>query len=265
MDKSTLKNNLCTFVAQYQAKYSTFTKWRSPLLAVASACDPLFITLKRVVSSSHALPKDLLPTARSVVAFFIPFEKTVAKSNGPGHLASEEWARAYIETNALIAEVGLAMKHDIETAGFAVEVTPPTLNLDSKMLLSNWSHRHVSYIAGLGKFGLNNMLITESGCCGRIGSFVTSLNLPADIRSEEEACLYRYNGSCQRCVKRCVGNAFRSTQFDRHKCYKVCLENEKKYEDIGSADVCGKCLVTVPCSLADPVKRRKEQLLHTPD
>jgi len=30
---------------------------------------PLFITLKRVVSTSHALPKDLLPTARTVVVF----------------------------------------------------------------------------------------------------------------------------------------------------------------------------------------------------
>jgi epoxyqueuosine reductase QueG len=107
MNKSILKKNLCSFVAQYQARHSTFTRWRSPLMAVASADDPLFITLKKVVSSSHALPKDLLSKARSVVAFFIPFEKAVAKSNGPGLLASEEWARAYIETNATRNVLGI--------------------------------------------------------------------------------------------------------------------------------------------------------------
>jgi hypothetical protein len=45
----------------------------------------------------------------------------------------------------------------------------------------------------------------------------------------------------------------------------VCLGNQKNYEDIVSADVCGKCLVTVPCFLVNPVKRSKMQSIHTPD
>lgn len=255
MDKSILQDNLNSFVAKYQESHSTITKWRQPLLAVASADDPLFATLKSVVSPSHILPVDLLSTARTVVTFFIPFEKTIAQSNVQGHLASEEWARAYIETNALLTAVGLALKKTIESAGFSVEVTPPTRNFDPKILLSDWSHRHVAYIAGLGKFGLNNMLITESGCCGRIGSFVTSIDLPADRRPRDETCLYRHNGSCERCVKRCVGEALYTDQFDRHKCYEVYLENAKKYEKIDLSGVCGKCLVSTPCSFINPVRK----------
>lgn len=37
--------------------------------------------------------------------------------------------------------------------------------------MSEWSHRHAAYIAGLGIFGINNMLITNKGCVGRIPSF----------------------------------------------------------------------------------------------
>lgn len=259
MDKSTLQDSLNSFVARHQKSHSTITKWRQPLMAMASADDPLFVTLKSVVAPSHMLPADLLPTARTVVTYFIPFEKSIARSNVQGHLASEEWARAYIETNALLTALGLAMKQAIETAGFAVEVTPPTHKFAPKILLSDWSHRHVAYIAGLGKFGLNNMLITESGCCGRIGSLVTSLDLPADSRAKDEACLYRHNGSCERCIKRCVGDALYTDQFDRHKCYKVCLENEKAHEKIGLADACGKCLVGTPCSFINPVRKLQEK------
>jgi hypothetical protein len=39
--------------------------------------------------------------------FFIPFEKAVVKNNGPGPLASEEWARAYIDTNAARCVLGI--------------------------------------------------------------------------------------------------------------------------------------------------------------
>lgn len=259
MDKARLQKILNSFVAQYQESHSTITKWRQPLMAVASAADPLFVKLKSVVSPSHFLPVDLLCTARTVVTYFIPFEKSIAQSNVHGHLASEEWARAYIETNALLTALGLAMKKAIELAGFSAEFTPPTHKFDPKILFSDWSHRHVAYIAGLGKFGLNNMLITESGCCGRIGSFVTSLDLPANSKAKDEACLYRHNGSCERCVKRCVGNALYTDQFDHYKCYKVYLENKKKYEKMGLAGVCGKCLVSTPCSFINPVRKIQEK------
>jgi epoxyqueuosine reductase QueG len=105
--------------------------------------------------------------------------------------------------------------------------------------------------------GLNNMLITESGCCGRIGSFVASLKLPADLRPREEAFLYRYNGSCARCASRCVGGALFAERFDRNTCYEVCLKNGEGHRSIGKAEVCEKCLVSVPCAFENPVQKLK--------
>ena len=59
-----------------------------------------------------------------------------------------------------------------------------------KNLISDWSHRHVAVIAGLGKFGLNNMLITDNGCCGRVGSFITDLKIePTKRKMEKIVCI----------------------------------------------------------------------------
>ncbi|WP_338094171.1 hypothetical protein [Methanorbis furvi] len=38
-----------------------------------------------------------------------------------------------------------------------------------------WSHRHFAVLAGLGTFGVNNMLITRMGCYGRVSSFAASI------------------------------------------------------------------------------------------
>ena len=52
-----------------------------------------------------------------------------------------------------------------------------THNFDEAKLVSYWSQKHVAYMAGLGKFGLHHMIITEKGCCGRLGSIVTNAKI----------------------------------------------------------------------------------------
>jgi epoxyqueuosine reductase QueG len=254
MKKDAIRTEIQQFVSRYQSLQKTETSWQTPLVGFASATDPIFEEFKKVVRPSHFLPCDLLPEAQTVVAFFLPFEKPVATSNIAKKLASREWAMAYVETNALIRKVGQHMGEFIEKSGHAAYITPPTHNFDPKILLSDWSHRHVAFAAGLGRFGLNNMLITEKGCCGRIGSFITTLTIDPDSRSDREACLFKHNGSCEKCVPRCVNDALFTGEFNRYKCYEMLLENEEKYKSLGTADVCGKCLVALPCSTMDPVK-----------
>ena len=258
MNKSDITESLRQFVRLRQIEHPTETKWGQPLVGFASTSDPLFDEFKRAVSPTCAMPSDLLRSARTAVVFYLPFHESIAQSNVPGKLASEQWARAYIETNTLIVDICTHMKGLIEADGAAaVAVTPATHNFDPEKLISDWSHRHVAVAAGLGRMGLNNMLITDSGCCGRLGSFVTSLGLPGDAANNQEACLYLHNRSCGRCVKRCVGDALFVERFDRRKCYDMCLANEEAHKQIGAADVCGKCVTDVPCAFANPVKKLK--------
>lgn len=258
------------FVAKYQDKTDISTGWGLPLVRFAAADDPLFEELKIAVVSSHAVPRDLLPNAQTVISFFLPFSKSVGASNIKEQLSSPEWAVSYIETNELIKQLSLHITRFFEDSGEKVVTIPPTHNWIEDKLVSNWSHRHIAFIAGLGRFGLNNMLITDKGCSGRIGSLITSAVIEADSRPETEACLHKFDSTCKKCVRKCVNDALFEDSFDRFKCYAQLLTNVEAYKDLGYADVCGKCLAAVPCSHANPVKlkqkaQKRETVISTQD
>lgn len=244
------------FVEKYQQRKDITTRWGKPIVGIAAAADPLFGRLRSVASPTHAVPEDFLPQAKSVVAFFLPFPKGLTNTNIQERNSSREWGVAYIETNELIRQLSLFLQDFFAARGDRSVMIPATHNWDEEKLISDWSHRHIAFIAGVGNFGLNNMLITDQGCCGRIGSFLTSAVMEPDTRREQPACLYKYDGSCKKCAERCVNKALFSDSFDRFKCYDMCLENVNKLETIGYADVCGKCLVAVPCSHMNPVAKR---------
>jgi epoxyqueuosine reductase QueG len=259
MNKEDIHREIDQFVTKNQSLLRYKGSWRMPLVGFCAVNDPLFNELRKVVSPTHSLPKDLLPSAKTVIAFFIPFGKSIIKSNIGGRLASQKWAQLYIQTNDLINDLGDYLKSLLEIEGYETVVPPATHNFDKIQLISDWSHRHVAYIAGLGTFGMNNMLITKSGCCGRVGSLVTSLAIPPDERQLEENCLHRCNSSCLVCVGKCVGNALFPDHFDRNSCYEVCKKNEEHFKGIGKADVCGKCLVGLPCSWVNPVDAMRKK------
>jgi len=120
VSRQSIQDEIRGFVSRYRSEHGTETGWRPPLVGFATVKDPLFAALKRVVSPSHALPDDLLPGARTVIAYFVPFENAVGESNIDGQMASPQWVRAYMETNTLLEEVGACAKELIETAGESV-------------------------------------------------------------------------------------------------------------------------------------------------
>jgi epoxyqueuosine reductase QueG len=157
-----------------------------------------------------------------------------------------------VETNALLTAINAHLATFLRAAGHRATVVPPTHNFDEQRLMSDWSHKHVAYIAGLGTFGIHHMLITADGCCGRLNSLVTDLVIPPTPRPEVEACLYKADGSCRACLPRCPVDALTGPRFDRHACYDVCLQNAARHTAVGLADVCGKCACVVPCSFVNP-------------
>jgi epoxyqueuosine reductase QueG len=240
-------------VARRHEERRTVTRWTTPLAGFASADDPLFALSKQAVSPTHALPGDLLPGAKTVIVWFVPFERSAATGNIPGAEASREWAAAYVETNALLADIGARLVELLQAGGHRAASPAPTHQFDRTRLVSDWSHRHAAAAAGLGAFGHHNMLITAGGCCGRLGSLATTLALEPDARNPGEACLHKAGMPCLRCVRRCVNDALHGDGFDRFRCYAQCRANGERFRDLGKPAVCGKCLVGVPCSFTDPV------------
>ncbi|MEM5788087.1 MAG: epoxyqueuosine reductase [Syntrophobacteraceae bacterium] len=228
--------------------------WREPLVACASACDPLFETLKEVVDPSHATPRDILPEARSVIVFFLPFRPEFGRENdSAGFHASRNWAVLYYRTNDLIRGINEHLQNYFTQAGYKSRITPATHNFDEKKLVSLWSHKHLGYIAGLGTFGMNHLLITPAGCCGRLGSLVTSVPITPTQRPGRELCLEKSGRECLGCYSKCVyGGLKPGEEFDRQTCYAQCLANDSHFDDLPLVDVCGKCSCEVPCSYHSP-------------
>lgn len=251
--KKLLIRTIKDYVKNYRRINNTKTDWDEPLVAFASSLDPLFLELKKVVNISHNLPTDLMEYAQMVISYFIPFHKKIAIDNKKGEIASEGWALAYIETNKLITDLNEYIAYEIAKADYKSVVLPPTHNFDQVRLISDWSHKHIGYIAGLGKFGLHQMLITDKGCCGRLGSMITNIKIEPTKRPTKEYCLYKYNKSCGECVKNCINGALQIDNFDKHRCYEKTLLNAEIYKEKGLADVCGKCISVVPCSFTNPV------------
>lgn len=252
--QKTVESLIIDFVRDYMDNPEITTRWKQPLIAFADAKDPLFSILKEVASPNHIMPEDILIEAKTVITYFLPFEDSIALSNIVGKSSSKEWAKAYIETNRLIASINDNLIESIELFGYKAAKLPPSRNMNYETLMSVWSNRHVAYVAGLGTFGLNNMLITKNGCCGRLGNVVTNIEIQPTKRLDIECCLYKYDGSCELCVDKCVNNALSTDNFDRFKCFDICTENNELHKELGGeAQVCGKCLVGLPCSFESPV------------
>ena len=125
--------------------------WRKPLLAAAPA-DERFEILPKIAFEEHWRPKDLLPTAKSVIVFFLPFKETLIKENRKGDRPCRNWGVAYVQTNDLIGRVSRALGDFLARQGFKSGLTPATDNFDEVKLMARWSHKHVGHLVGLGRF-----------------------------------------------------------------------------------------------------------------
>ncbi|MHC1729009.1 MAG: epoxyqueuosine reductase [Syntrophobacteraceae bacterium] len=250
---NSVSREIAAFIEDWKKREKT-DFWLEPVVACAHALDPLFPKLKEVVDPAHAMPRDLLPEAESVIVFFLPFRPELGSENDrAGFHASRSWTVLYFKTNELIKGISQHLQSRLNGLGYKAETTPATHNFDEKKLLSRWSHKHLGYIAGLGTFGLNRLLITQAGCCGRLGSLVTSMPLPPTARPNREYCLEKAGRECCACVSKCVYGALKDAeQFDRHACYAQCLINDSHFSDLPLVDVCGKCACEVPCSYSAP-------------
>jgi len=230
------------------------TRHRSPLVGFAAASDPRFADLQRLVEPTHLLPADLLPGARSVVSFFLPFECGVVIANmAHREKVATEWARAYVETNALINGITARLIETLAGYGVRAATMPATHNFDPVTLVSRWSHKSVAVIAGLGSFGLHHLVITDAGCAGRFGSLVLDADLPVTRAEPVERCLYYYDGSCVECIHACpVAALSEAGAIDKQRCWERLLNITQQFAHLGTADVCGKCSLG-PCALESAV------------
>jgi len=259
IDINDLRQLATDFVAAEPVRRGIEGFWQAPLLASAPI-DGRFDILPQIAFNQHMHPCDLLPTAKSLTAFFVPFKRALIKENKKGDRPCRNWGLAYIQTNDLIGRLSLALKDFLAAKGFKAELTPATHNFDEDVLMARWSHKHLAFLANLGRFGTHHMLITPVGCAGRLGSLVTEADLgDHPIIETDQACLLKAGKKCGKCIEACPVDALSKNGFERRRCWNRLNENRKildYFSDLPeSTHVCGKCAALMPCSFSNPVTK----------
>ncbi|MGE4588479.1 MAG: 4Fe-4S binding protein [Acidaminococcaceae bacterium] len=238
--------------------------YEDPLFAFGSADDEYFSLFKSPdgIGEHFLTPSEWLPSAKTVISFFLPFSEQVKISNGADKVwPSNEWLHARIEGHNFLCKVAFYLQDELKKAGYVSII--PTLDerFQSKAapdgestlsFTSNWSERHVGFACGLGTFGLSKGLITKKGMAGRIGSLVTDLQLSATEREYKD--LYEYCSKCGACIRQCPVNAISKEYGKKHLICSSFLDKiREKYQPRYG---CGKCQVKVPCSSRIPTTIR---------
>ncbi len=230
-----------------------------PLVGIATVGDELFSNLKspELVGKNHLLPQEWLPGARSVISYFIPFSDEVRLANRKKGLPAKEWLYGRVKgqqfNEALSKRIARLCEEHNGTA--VIPAVDPSFSLSDGMN-SNWSERHVAYIAGLGTFSLSKSLITEKGSAGRLGSIITTLEIEPTSRCYQGP--YEYCSFCGECIKRCPSNAIKDVKeqkvagMDRKICQNYL--NTKIRPRFKPFYGCGKCQTAVQCEGSNPVE-----------
>ena len=241
--------------------------YEAPLIGFADASDELFEEYKRpeVIGPNYFTPKEWLPSARTVISFFLPFSEQVRRSNRALKTdPSPEWLYGRIEGQEFINRFmrgvqKLMEKRKIESClptqdpRFEVKLETTSLNGAPDLhAVSRWSDRHAAYACGLGTFGLSKGLITEKGTAGRFATVIVSEVFPATERPYTG--IYDYCVRCGACAGNCPAHAI-SLEFGKNNL--ICREHlGKMREKYLPRYGCGKCQVGVPCETRAPGMNR---------
>jgi len=130
-------------------------------------------------------------------------------------------------------------------AGFYLEA-----GKDPQMFAGDFSHKHAAVACGLGKFGLNNLVITKKfGPRVRFTTIITNAELRYDAPLRENPCL---TYECKECINVCPVNALDGWEgkynpetgwlIDKKKCYEYIFKTLKGKR-------CGLCIKACPVGL----------------
>jgi len=189
-------------------------------------------------------PKNFLPDVKNVIsiglkinrASILQLPKTV-----------REYKTSYDTANLKLNSLAWDIASLLEKEGYEAVPFPASVPYDVKKLFGDISHKHVAVAAGLGKFGLNNLVLTPKyGPYVRFVSVMTNAPLEADEPLSNDACI---GEKCSKCITACPVGALTNPLLDPIKGWRIKKEKCYQYIHAGSVgEVCGLCIKACPAS-----------------
>lgn len=185
-------------------------------------------------------PKAIMPSARSVVVIWVPVSPTIL------HTAPSLYYREHYRTlNTLLDVTAQRIVTMLDAEGYDAAYVPRDgyhgIEGLKKDPSSFFSHRHAAYLAGMGTFGINNVLLTEThGPRVRFTSIITSADLPAGRPMKKELCI-----KCMKCVTECPVKALSGVVYPKGLDKSLCVERSATLAKKGISP-CGRCITVCP-------------------
>jgi epoxyqueuosine reductase len=252
--------------------------WEEPLVGFSRGNDPLYQGFKDDIGPFHLTPHEIFGTTfpdvkaapgdLTVISWILPQTEQTRRDNGREKaLPAERWARSRTGGEMFNVKLHGHLVGVLRAAGHEAMAPSGSPLWRREMsarygFASTWSERHAAYVSGLGTFGLCDGLITPRGKAMRCGSVVARIDLPPTLRPYDDHhayCLFYFNGSCGKCMKRCPADAITREGHQKQKCSDY-------IRDVGipscksrfgfEANACGLCQTGVPCEAKIPVPGR---------
>jgi epoxyqueuosine reductase len=202
-------------------------------------------------------PKSIFPGCRTVIVLGLPVTLPILETS-----PSIWYRELYQNLNAQLDERAYQLSQYLNKEGHPSAYVPRDGYGSVELLMENpyafFSHRHAAYLAGLGTFGLNNMLLTKKyGPRVRFVSVFTTAKIPVGRKMEKELCI-----RCHRCQNACpvqaIGDVdYPAASIDKKRCVGRSVDLKKKYRS-----PCGICIKVCPVGEDRKLYGRKDMGLY---
>lgn len=203
-------------------------------------------------------PQSIYPEARSVIVIGLPITLPVLETS-----PSIYYRELYLTVNSLLDQYTFRIANFLNDRGYPSLFVPrdgyASIDALLKKPVAFFSHRHAALLAGLGTFGVNNMLLTPKfGPRVRFGSIFTAAELLPDPLMMEDLCT-----RCMRCVRMCPANALGEIDYPQGLTdKKACAAHSADLNRKGIAP-CGICIKVCPVGEDREFFKRKDASIYS--
>lgn len=203
-------------------------------------------------------PQSIFPGTQTVIVIGLPVELTIVDTTPSIH-----YHEHYKTVNLVLDTMAYELSNFLNSMGHPSVSIPRDGYGDIDVLLEKplafFSHKHAAYLAGLGTFGENNVLLTRKyGPRIRFTSIFSSLEIKGYPIIEEDLCIH-----CKSCVHHCPVSAIKSMDntnikiIDKLKC---AARSKKLRSEFRSP--CGICIKVCPIGKDRELYKRTDTAIY---
>ncbi len=209
-------------------------------------------------------PQSIFPEAKTVVVIGLPVQLPIVET-----APSIFYHELYKTVNILLDSKAYEISNYLTERGYPSIYLPRDGYGDIDILLKNpmafFSHKHAAYLAGMGSFGENNVILTEEyGPRVRFTSIFTTAKIEGDIITGEDLCTH-----CHRCATECPVNAIKEVELTEESeesplpMNKIACANRSKKLRKNYTSPCGICIKVCPVGRDRKLFNREDMSIYS--